>query len=717
MSFLTPMLLGGIGLIALPIVLHLVMRQEPKLLLFPALRFVRQRRDSNRRRVKLRHWLLLAMRCLLIALFAFALARPTLRGSGLKGKEGAPLAVAMVVDNSPRMQYVHKNRTRLDEATEIAGKLLNKLPADTQVAVVDLGRAAGGFARDLGTARTRLSNLRASASIRPLAEVAAEAITLVADKEEYRQEVFLYTDLSSAAWNEEGLQTLSAALSAEPDVKLYLIDVGVDEPTNASLGDLKVRRTVLRPGESLHVETLVETNEGGSSTLVELWLSGDNGDKMTKRGQQIVAATDKSSSDKPAEVAFEVTDLPLGTHQAMVKLATNDPLAVDNERYFTVEVRPPERVLLVAEKPSDALFVQEALNPTLWEQPLRFVCETMLFDELAQTDLTKYKSVLLLDPPAQSTDTWQQLLDFANQGGGVGLFLGHRARRDAFNSVEAQQLLPGPLVRKSRDATYLRPRRLDHPALVGLRDYEESIPWKTCNVFTYWQFEDVADDTYPIATYANGDPAILERTAGRGRIITMTTPISDSLDPEGRDPWNVLTAPAVAWPFVAIVEELTGYLTQDSTGDLTFAAGTTARVSLDANQQISSYVLRQPDGQAMRRTATPGERTLQVSVTDQLGNYRLTSGGSATESSGRLDRGFSINLPAETTNLARVAPETLLDALPEGRAEVAQSLTDAQDYVDVGSRGRELFSWIMAIVTIVWCGEHLLANRFYRSAP
>jgi hypothetical protein len=34
--------------------------------------------------------------------------------------------------------------------------------------------------------------------------------------------------------------------------------------------------------------------------------------------------------------------------------------------------------------------------------------------------------------------------------------------------------------------------------------------------------------------------------------------------------------------------------------------------------------------------------------------------------------------------------------------------------VNVGRRGRELFSWAIALVAIFWTSEHLLANRFYR---
>src|SRR5688500_11723912 len=112
MGFVTPALLGGAVLIALPIVLHLIMRREAQKLRFPALRFVKQRRTVNQHRLRLRHWLLLALRCAIIALLAFALARPTLRGSGAAGKEGAPLASVLVFDNSLRMEYQHANESR-----------------------------------------------------------------------------------------------------------------------------------------------------------------------------------------------------------------------------------------------------------------------------------------------------------------------------------------------------------------------------------------------------------------------------------------------------------------------------------------------------------------------------------------------------------------------------------------------------------------------------
>ena len=63
MTFLHVAMLGGAALVAVPIVLHLIMRQQPRIAEFPALRFIKLREQSNRRRLQLRHLLLLLLRC------------------------------------------------------------------------------------------------------------------------------------------------------------------------------------------------------------------------------------------------------------------------------------------------------------------------------------------------------------------------------------------------------------------------------------------------------------------------------------------------------------------------------------------------------------------------------------------------------------------------------------------------------------------------------
>ena len=52
---------AGVALVGLPILLHLIMKQEPKRLSFPAFRFLTQKLKTNQRKLRLRHFILLAL--------------------------------------------------------------------------------------------------------------------------------------------------------------------------------------------------------------------------------------------------------------------------------------------------------------------------------------------------------------------------------------------------------------------------------------------------------------------------------------------------------------------------------------------------------------------------------------------------------------------------------------------------------------------------------
>src|SRR5947209_6759097 len=136
LTFLSPIILAGAALIAVPIVLHLVMRQVPKRLVFPAVRFLRLREQANRRQLRLRHLLLLLLRCAAIVFLAAALARPSIKTSGALGSQEAPVAAALIFDSSPRMEYREDNHTRLESAAETARWLLTQLPRESDVAVL-----------------------------------------------------------------------------------------------------------------------------------------------------------------------------------------------------------------------------------------------------------------------------------------------------------------------------------------------------------------------------------------------------------------------------------------------------------------------------------------------------------------------------------------------------------------------------------------------------
>src|SRR5262245_58659904 len=114
MSFIHWYLLGGLVLVGVPILLHLIMRQTPKRLPFPAFRFLQQKARINQRKIRLQHLLLLALRVLLIAVICFALARPRLSANRVPFGGEQAVAAVLVFDTSASMEYTSGDQTRLD---------------------------------------------------------------------------------------------------------------------------------------------------------------------------------------------------------------------------------------------------------------------------------------------------------------------------------------------------------------------------------------------------------------------------------------------------------------------------------------------------------------------------------------------------------------------------------------------------------------------------
>ncbi|MEN6452468.1 MAG: BatA domain-containing protein [Thermoguttaceae bacterium] len=709
-------LLAGSLLIAVPIILHLIMRKKPVRLEFPALRFIQTRHDANRRRLQLRHLLLLLLRAAIIALLAFALARPSVKLGGALGSQEEPVAAALVFDAAPRMEYRHLNHTRLDAARDFGLWLVRQLPEQSDIAVLDtrLGSPAA-FQADRGAARERISRLDSVANSQPLPTVIDAAVKLLADREKKnpdsprRKEIYIFTDLSRGAWPPDDAAAVQKALASLGDCGLYVIDVGIQEPTDYGLSEAHLGAEVLSNRSTLTIETAVSCIGPAAAKTVELYLL-DADRKPQKRDEQTCQAT-------PVElrpIEFHVGNLDPGTHQGYLRIVGQDGLAADDTRYFTVEVKPAWRLLLAAPKPADsyALFLAEALAPDIFRKrgQARFDCDVCDLSELAKRPLAEYAAVCVLDPTPIEPATWRRLVDFASEGHGVAVFLGRNALpMDSFNASEAQELLPGKLLRQARRPEgdlWLNPRDFQHPILTPFRSQAGSIPWEMFPVFRYWEFEKLTKGVSVVLPYSDGRPALLERPIGQGRALVMTTPVSDR---PGQNPWNLLPV-GEAWPFMILANQMASYLVGSSSQQLNYMAGQTAVLQLDAAARRRGYMLFTPDGQATPYAADLSRRELPISTTDTVGNYRLQAAGGA----GGASLGFSVNYATAETQLDRLTDRELSAVFGPQKFRLARTKQQIDRDVSLGRTGRELYPPLILLIAVILGLELLVANRFYK---
>lgn len=98
MPFLHPILaFVGLSCVALPILIHILMRRRRRPIVWGAMRFIELALAQQRKRTRLEQLLLLGARCLAVALVTVALARPLLEASSASPR--GPRTLYLVIDN------------------------------------------------------------------------------------------------------------------------------------------------------------------------------------------------------------------------------------------------------------------------------------------------------------------------------------------------------------------------------------------------------------------------------------------------------------------------------------------------------------------------------------------------------------------------------------------------------------------------------------------
>ena len=120
MGFFAPLYIAGLLGLSLPIVFHLIRRTPRGQQVFSSLMFLKPSPPTLTRRSRLDNILLLILRALILALLAFAFARPFLREAADLAFEGAQgRRVAILVDTSASMQREGVWRRAVEEVNRV----------------------------------------------------------------------------------------------------------------------------------------------------------------------------------------------------------------------------------------------------------------------------------------------------------------------------------------------------------------------------------------------------------------------------------------------------------------------------------------------------------------------------------------------------------------------------------------------------------------------
>jgi len=568
-SFVEPLFLAGLLAAAIPIIIHLINRRNAVRQPFPALTLLQESDKKEARSIKVRRWLLMALRVLAIALLALALAKPYFM-TDVQGAETSryPTAVVFVLDDTMSMQHEPSSQSWFDTAKSRIRQRLDALKPWDKVSLITASATDEPVSR-LVDSRSRIRSeleeltashrtadlpnaLRAAGDIASTSELPNRRIVLVSDftrggfPEPPTTSTSTETESTdSAGGGSNDENTKSAAEDADdketsetPGVRYPVerVDVRSDSettPTNLAVGEVDYRQVGPRKKGEWEISTSIHNY--GDSAVDQVQVD------LVIEDETVATRTVGLEAGESSSITMRHRVSGSGMKRARVELPDADNLAADNRRHFTLQLQRNVDVLLVNGAPSsvpyrdELYFAVRALKPND-DSESNIVPTTVSSDGLAGRDLSKFDVVLLANVSRINSETADSLQSFVQDGGGLFFAMGGNVEVDPYNS-RLGNLLPKPLRRtkllarrNDPDApvkvTHIGSSKQDHPVF-NIFDLPGGASLRKASIYSYMLLDPAPGDpkTSVLLSYKDGGPALLERRVGRGRVFLLTTTI------------------------------------------------------------------------------------------------------------------------------------------------------------------------------------------------
>jgi len=552
--FLNPLLLLGLTAISVPIIIHILNRRKFQKVVWAAMRFVRISMQKNQKRIQWEDLLLLLIRCVLVALLAFALARPLISaGKAAAALGSSKVTAVLLLDNSYSMSQVDGQTSKFEQAKHVADQLITGLPGGSNIAVMLASDVATPvipqptydllYARD-AVKKAALSD-HASNMVAPL----QKALETLARQNSPHKEIYVLTDTQALGWRQTGdIQKMLG--DSQKEVTTHLIFVGQGGTLNLGVSDLKLGAAVATTNRALRFEVQV-TNYGVTemrNVPVKLSIDSD-----APSEESIIESIAPGASKNVAMFARFKAE---GLHTVTAKLAPDSEPA-DDTRTIVVRVVKQVQVLIADggatsgrdDPDAKSYFVHEALQPVPPALRDNFFIQVKTVDAqgaggaaLAQAHLDEYDAVVLAnvsDLPAAATAALER---FVKNGGGLLVFPGPDSSPRYYTDqlFRKSHLLPAGLGEGRGDAGQadkfltFQTKGYDHPIVSLWND-------PAAGSITSAKFFRVFDLILPAAVnpkaetagaadfgptrivlrYNDNTPAIVEQAYGLGRVIML----------------------------------------------------------------------------------------------------------------------------------------------------------------------------------------------------
>lgn len=681
MTFLNPAFLFGLLGMSIPLVIHLLSRRTARRVDFSTLTFLRNLEKKSLRRVRVRQWLLLLMRMLLIGAVAIAMARPTLTGVSA-GSGKARTSAVIVLDGSFSMSAPEDGTALFEAAKERATEVVSTLSDGDEVVLLVPGAPDQGspeFARDLSFVRERVAGASPGLAAADLASVVRDAFRALEGARHPNREVHIVSDFQHSGW--DGLE----GTRAPAGVGVYLHPVGAAPPPNAWIDTVDFSGQILEKGAPIEFRVVVASGSTHPRTGVEVEMEIDG--RVVDRRQVDLAPGSRVALS--LRETFSQDGLHLGT--VLLRGATGPE--ADDRRGFTLRTAAAVPVLVVSGDERDRLYLDTALAPP-GSSSGSFSVRSAPTSDLVSASRAREAVIVLADLERLEDRELDGIKAFLSEGGGLLIFAGPHFDAAAWGRSFLPRFLPGTVAGLASATEPFRLDKLDgsHPLFDVFREGEGGL--KDVRFTRALQFRPEAGSTV-LASFSTGDPAIIESALLPGRVLFFTS----STDPA----WSDLP---LTGAFLPLLHESVRYLSESrGAGAERLDVGEGATIRLPSLPE-GGVTLVTPKGSTRAVAPEPGPAGYALGVAEaaEPGFYVFRA------ASGDTIAAFAANIAARESDFARIDPKEIEESI-DARGRVLESGTRAVREIEEARRGREIgraFLWAAAVLLLA---ESVLAMR------
>ena len=515
MSFITPLFLAA-GLTALiPVLLHLVRRLKAREVPFSTHMFLEATPIQRIRRRRLQDILLMLLRAGILALLALLFARPFIPPEDLPFlQEAGQESVVILLDGSHSMQY----DTRFEEAVEQARLNLETGNEWALVRFSDAAEQLTPLGNDLSVHEAALNAQSPDYRTTDLYPAMQLGTEILQGARFEQRRIVLISDFQQSAFS-----PILENLQLPDDITVEPVKVGDDSSGNQFFEDVELTQERRGTLVSVQFDARIPT-----AAAVTLRIDAEEMDETTERTpafQQLI--------ERP------------GLYQG--DLHVTDPVpGPDDHYYFTYTVRPRSGIFAVDGSPDmrNAFFLESAFD---LQEASRY-----RFDAGPRpVRLNTVDLLIITTANAVPARDWTTIENFARNGGtvllafeegglsqtpllGAGTIAGAVRARDfqgtdaIIAEIDDQHPIFAPLAQHSTGSV-LRPQ---------FRRYVQVTPDSSAHV---------------LATFDTGDPLLIERRFGRGRVLVFTSSLGTA--------WNDL---ALSEVYLPLLYEIARYASPES---------------------------------------------------------------------------------------------------------------------------------------------------------